>query len=189
MRTVILKGLLAVVACLPMAASAQLILITGKMTSKVTAKVVRPNNLIITDGTNGCDGKNGWFERGLTMQQLGGWETAYEVQARLCVVSTTGKFQVRMDQPLDIRNQAKPTLAFRKAAVTIGAEGAEQKPMVVGQAIEFNNPTPPSPNIDSEGFYSLAVSAFPPEGDFQSTAGTYTGELSLVFEPIVPKQK
>lgn len=183
MRKVILKGLLAVVACLPMATSAQLLLINGKMTSKVTAKVVRPNNLIITDD------KGGWFGQGLTMQQLGGWTTAYEVAARLRVVSTTGVFQVRMDQPLDIRNQAKPTLAFQKTTVSIGAEGGETKPMIVGQAIEFNNPAPPSPNIDSEGYYSLAVSAYPPDGDFKSTAGTYKGELSLVFEPVVPKQK
>ncbi|MBN3823265.1 hypothetical protein G3O00_06495 [Burkholderia sp. Ac-20384] len=189
MRKFILNGMLAAVVCLPMFASAAaspeelVLLINGKRTSTVTAKVVRPNNLIITDE------KGTWFPQGLTMQQLGAWETAYEVEARLHVVSTTGKFQVRMDQPLDIRNQAKPTLAFRKTAVSIGAEGGEPKPMVVGQAIEFDNPTPPSPNVDSEGFYSLAVSAFPPEGDFKSTAGTYTGELSLVFEPIVPKQK
>lgn len=183
MRKIILNGFLAALACLPMFASAQILLVNGKSQSKVTAKVVRPNNLIITDE------KGTWFPQGLVMQQLGGWETAYEVQARLRVVSTTGTFQVRMDQPLDIRNQTKPTLAFRKTAISIGAEGAEPKPMVVGQAIEFDNPAPPSPNIDSEGYYSLAVSAFPPDGDFRSTAGTYKGELSLVFEPIVPKQK
>jgi len=183
MRKTILNGLLAALAFLPMFASAQTVEVTGKAQSKITAKVVRPNNLIITDD------KGGWFEQGLTMQQLGGWETAYEVDARLRVVSTSGRFQVRMDQPLDIRNQAKPTLAFRKPAVSIGAEGADQKPLVLGQALEFDNPAAPSPNVDSEGYYRLAVSAYPPEGDFRSTVGTYTGTLSLVFEPIVVKQQ
>ncbi|ABB12984.1 hypothetical protein [Burkholderia lata] len=187
MQKIILNGLLAALVCVPMFASAKekegILLVNGKTTSKVTAKVVRMNNLIVTDE------KGTWFPQGLTMQQLGGWDTAYEVEARLLVAATTGSFQVRMDQPLDIRNQAKPTLAFRKTAVSIGAEGGEPKPMVVGQPIEFTNPVPPSQDIDSKGFYSLAVAAFPPEGDFKSTAGTYTGELSLVFEPIVPKQK
>jgi len=183
MSKIILSGLLAALALQPMCASAETLEIKGKTQSKITAKVVRPNNLIITDD------KGGWFGQGLTMQQLGGWETAYEVDARLRVVSTTGRFQVRMDQPLDIQNQAKPTLAFRKPAVSIGAEGAEQKPLVVGQAVEFDNPAAPSPNVDSEGYYRLAVSAYPPEGDFRSTVGTYTGTLSLVFEPVVVKQQ
>ncbi|MDN7934353.1 hypothetical protein QZM52_23960 [Burkholderia metallica] len=183
MSKIILSGLLAALALQPMYTSAETLEIKGKTQSKITAKVVRPNNLIITDD------KGGWFGQGLTMQQLGGWETAYEVDARLRVVSTTGRFQVRMDQPLDIRNQAKPTLAFRKPAVSIGAEGADPKPLVVGQVVEFNNPAPPSPNVDSEGYYRLAVSAYPPEGDFRSTVGTYTGTLSLVFEPVVVKQQ
>ncbi|WP_175911465.1 hypothetical protein [Burkholderia metallica] len=183
MGKIILSGLLAALVLQPMYASAETLKVTGKTQSNITAKVVRPNNLIITDD------KGGWFGQGLTMQQLGGWETAYEVDARLRVVSTTGRFQVRMDQPLDIRNQAKPTLAFRKPAVSIGAEGADQKPLVVGQVVEFDNPAPPSPNVDSEGYYRLAVSAYPPEGDFRSTVGTYTGTLSLVFEPVVVKQQ
>ncbi|MEN8514330.1 hypothetical protein [Burkholderia sp. RS02] len=183
MRKILLSGLLAALMLQPMYASAQTLIIRGKAQSKITAKVVRPNNLIITDD------KGGWFGQGLTMQQLGGWETPYEVDARLRVVSTTGRFQVRMDQPLDIRNQAKPTLAFRKPAVSIGAEGADQKPLVVGQVVEFDNPAPPSPNVDSEGYYHLAVSAYPPEGDFRSTVGTYTGTLSLVFEPVVVNQQ
>ncbi|MFP3503666.1 hypothetical protein [Burkholderia sp. SIMBA_062] len=183
MKKIILNGSLAVLALLPTFASAQILAITGKTQSRVTAKVVRPNNLIITDD------KGGWFGQGLAMQQLGGWNTAYEVRARLRVVSTTGTFQVRMDQPLDIRNQANPTLAFRRPAVSMGAENAAPKQFTVGQAIEFVNPASPSEDIDSEGYYTLDVSAYPPEGDFKSTAGTYTGTLSLVFEPVVTEQQ
>ncbi|VWB59150.1 hypothetical protein BAR24066_02730 [Burkholderia arboris] len=171
--------LLAASACLPMCAAAQEI--KGKTVSKVTARVVRADNLIVTDD------KGGWFGSGLTMQQLGGWDTAYEVQARLRVVSTTGRFRVRMDEPLDIRTQAKPAVVFRSPAVSLGAEGAERKPLVVGHGVDFQNPAAPLPNVDSEGYYNLAVSAYPPVGDFKSTAGTYTGTLSLVFEPLVAK--
>lgn len=181
MRKNIVGCLLAVLAFVPALAAAQIILVNGNHESKVTAHVVRPNNLIITDD------QGGWFGQGLTMQQLGGWETPYEVQARLRVVSTTGKFRVRMDQPLEITNQAKPTQAFRSPTVNLGAEGADLKPLTVGQGIEFENPAPPSPHIDSEGYYKLAVSAYPPPGDFRSTVGTYTGTLSLIFEPIVMK--
>ncbi|KWH56381.1 hypothetical protein LGM42_10715 [Burkholderia sp. AU39826] len=182
MKKIIVSGSLAVLALLPMFASAQVSL-TGKTQSRVTAKVIRPNNLIITDD------QGGWFGQGLAMQQLGAWDTAFEVKARLRVISTTGVFQVRMDQPLDIRNQANPTLVFRKPVVSMGAENAALKQFTVGQAIEFVNPAPPSKEIDSVGYYTLDVSAFPPAGDFKSTTGTYTGSLSLVFEPLVAKQK
>ncbi|AIO29458.1 hypothetical protein [Burkholderia cepacia] len=181
MKKRIFGWLLVAVAFMPALAAAQIILVNGKSQSKVTAQVTRADNLIITDD------QGGWFGQGLTMQQLGGWETAYEVQARLRVISTAGKFRVRMDQPLEIRNQAKPTQAFQTPKVNMGVEGADLKPLTVGQGIEFENPAPPSPNIDSEGYYNLAVSAYPPAGDFKSTTGTYTGTLSLIFEPIVTK--
>lgn len=121
------------------------------------------------------------------MQQLGGWESTYDVQARLRIVSTTGKFRVRMDQPLQIVHGTKPTLAFRSPTVSMGPEGAAPSKLSVDRGVEFQNPAPPSPNVDSVGYYNLAVSAYPPAGDFRSTAGTYTGTLSLTFEPIITK--
>jgi hypothetical protein len=167
---------------LPALAPAQLVLVQGKTTSKVTASVTRANNLIVTDD------KGGWFGGGLDMQQLGGWETAYEVRARLRVDSTSGVFRVRMDQPLQIVNQAKPALAFRSPTVSMGAEGAALSKLSVDQGVDFHNPAPPEPHADSRGYYTLLVSAFPPPGDFKSTVGTYTGTLSLTFEPIIVKQ-
>lgn len=182
MRKRLFKLMLIGLVALPALASAQIILVNGKTTSKVTARVTRANNLIVTDD------KGGWFGNGLEMRQLGGWETAYDVQARLRVDSTTGRFRVRMDQPLQIVNQAKPTLAFRTPTVSLGAEGAPLSQLSVDQGVEFQNPPPPEPNADSRGYYTLLVSAFPPAGDFKSTVGTYTGTLSLTFEPIITKQ-
>lgn len=182
MRSYIFGCLLAALTVTPSLASEELLLVDGKLTSKVTARVVRPNNLIITDD------KGGWFGQGLTMEQFGGWETPYESKARLRVVSTSGKFRVRVDQPLQIVNQANSKLVFRDTKVSMGAEGAELKPLVVDQAVDFVNPEPSNPNVDSEGYYNLAVSALPPPGDFRSTVGTYKGTLSLTFEPVITKQ-
>ncbi|WP_192557904.1 hypothetical protein [Pseudomonas allokribbensis] len=163
---------------LPSLAPATVIL-KGKTSSKVTAHVIRPNNLFVTDD------KGGWFEQGLEMQQLGGWDTPYEVGARLRVVSSSGLFQVRLDEPLQIRNQANPTLVFRTPTVRLGVEGGDLKPLLVGQGTEFKNPAPPSEGDDSVGYYGLAISAYPPEGNFKDTTGIYSGVLSLTFEPVV----
>lgn len=163
---------------LPSLAPAEVIL-KGKTSSKVAAHVTRPNNLFVTDD------KGGWFEQGLEMLQLGGWTTPYEVEARLRVVSTTGVFQVRLDEPLQIRNQANPTLVFRTPIVRLGVEGEEPKPLIVGQGTEFRNPTSPGEGEDSVGYYGLAISALPPNGNFKTTTGIYSGVLSLTFEPVV----
>ncbi|MCF1369855.1 hypothetical protein LH704_18110 [Burkholderia cenocepacia] len=37
---------------------------------------------------------------------------------------------------------------------------------------------------DWEGFYNLSIAVYPPDGDFRSTAGTYSGVLSMTFEPV-----
>jgi hypothetical protein len=153
--------------------------VIGKTSSKITAHVIRPNNLFVTDD------KGGWFEQGLEMQQLGAWDTPYEVVARLRVVSTSGFFQVRLDEPLEIRNQANPMQMFRMPKVQLGVEGGDLKPLLVGQGTEFGNPAPPAEGEDSVGYYGLAISAYPPDGNFKSTTGVYSGVLSLTFEPVV----
>lgn len=171
-------GLCALSILSPAVVSAQIVKLQGKTTSKVTARVVKPNNLFVTDD------KGGWFEN-LTMMQLGGWSEPYEVKARLRVTSSSGVFQVRLDKPLEIRNQARPSQMFRSPAVRLGAEGGEPKTLAVGQNTAFRNPPPAMIDTDSVGYYTLAISGYPPEGDFKSTVGTYTGVLSMTFEPIV----
>ncbi|KVN02997.1 hypothetical protein [Burkholderia diffusa] len=165
-------------ALLPKLATADVIL-SGKTTSKVTAQVIKRNNLVVTDDTDG------WFDQGLEMQQFGGWETPYEVQARLKVVSTSGTFQVRLDAPLEIRNQSNAAQVFRSPKVTLGSDGEAQRQLTMDRSVEFSNPAPPEEGVDSVGHYNLTVSAYPPEGDFRSTVGTYSGVLSMTFEPVV----
>ncbi|KER74463.1 hypothetical protein HR51_05210 [Burkholderia cepacia] len=171
-------GLLMVALLSPVAAQTDIVL-TGKTTSRVTARIVRTPVLTVTDD------KGGWFERGLEMQQLGGWDTPYEVSARLRVTATVRDFQVRLDEPLQIRNQAKPTQVFRRPSVNFGAEGGTPNLLAVGQSTAFQNPPPAAQGGESVGTYVLSVAAYPPEGDFRSTVGQYSGVLSLTFEPVV----
>ncbi|WP_175812893.1 hypothetical protein [Burkholderia contaminans] len=178
MKSSIFGGVLTALICLPVLASEQIDL-RGKVSSKVIARVPQFNSFEVTDD------KNGWFEQGLAMQQLGGWNTPYEVTARLRVLSTSRDFQVRLDEPLRIRNQADPTKMFRQPVVSLGAENGQPKTLVVGQNTAFQNPAPPGDGTDSVGYYNLAVSAYPPDGDFRTTAGTYGGVLSLTFEPVI----
>ncbi|MGB3433894.1 hypothetical protein [Achromobacter sp.] len=170
--------LLLTLGILSAAASAVNIIVGGDTTSKITATVKAANRLLVTDD------KGGWFDQGLALQQQRGWESPYETQARLRIVSTTGAFQVRMDRPLEIRNTANPAQMFRQPKVSLAAEGGEQKILAVGQDTRFQNPLPPAAGEDSIGYYGLAISALPPQGNFKETAGNYVGELSLVFEPV-----
>ncbi|MDR0240941.1 MAG: hypothetical protein LBJ65_04970 [Burkholderia sp.] len=180
MKKHFLEKWLVVLLMLPTISVAQPVKLTGKTTSKVTAHVSLPNNLFVTNATGG------WFDQGLEMKQLGAWNTPYEVQARLKIVSSSGKFQVRLDSPLTIRHQSIPELVFRTPEVKLGSEeGGEAKPLAVGRATEFQNPAAPGVGVDTVGYYNLLIDAYPPAGDFKSTAGTYSGVLSMTFEPVI----
>lgn len=170
--------LLMALGMLPGTAPAVEIVVTGKTTSRISATVKAANRLLVTDD------KGGWFDQGLAMQQQRGWDSPYETQARLRIVSSSGAFQVRMDRPLEIRNAANAAQVFRQPKVSLAAEGGEQKDLALGQDVKFQNPPAPAAGEDSIGYYGLAISALPPAGSFKETVGTYTGELSLVFEPV-----
>ncbi|WP_025126716.1 hypothetical protein [Pseudomonas sp. PH1b] len=170
--------LLLALGALPPLVSADVILL-GKTSSKISAYLKPNNNLFVTDDTGG------WFAQGLEMAQLGGWDTPYEVRARLRIVSSTGVFQVRLDEPLQMRNASNAAQVFRQPRVDLGAEGEMPKTLAVGQGTSFNNPPRPAPGEDSTGYYGLTVSAYPPDGSFKETSGAYSGVLSLTFEPVI----
>lgn len=169
--------LLLILAAFPAMSPAVVITLNGKTTSQITATVVASNKLLVSDD------KGGWFDR-LTMLQLRGWDTPYEARARLRVISSSGAFQVRMDQPLVINKVGNAAQVFRQPTVSLGAEGGAPKTLLVGQDTQFHNPPPPTPGEDSLGYYDLAISAYPPGGSFKDAGGTYEGELRLTFEPI-----
>jgi hypothetical protein len=155
------------------------IILFGKTSSNITATVASKDNFVVTDDSGG------WFSNGLAMQQTGARNSPYEVAAGLRVTASSGAFQVRMDQPLQISNQANNNQVFQSPVVTLAADGGAPTPLVVAQSKLFTNPAPGSPNADSVGHYTLKVSALPPEGAGGSTTGIYSGVLSLTFEPVV----
>ena len=95
------------------------ITVTGKTSSTIKA-YVRPLEFIEVTNELG-----GWQDN-LEMQQLGGWNTPYEVALRLRVTSLPNKFQVRLDAPLVLQNAKKQV--FRQPTVTMGPEGGALKP-------------------------------------------------------------
>ncbi|MDF9755636.1 hypothetical protein [Pseudomonas hunanensis] len=173
-----IAGWMLLLSSLLQSAFASDVILKGKIESQVTAFINNPDNLFVTDTAGG------WFDQGLTMEQSGGWNSPYEVQARLRIVSSSGVFQVRLDEPVQLRHLKNPAKVFQKSAVTLAALSAEAKNLVVGQNVEFKNPPPAIEGEDSVGYYDLDISAYPPEGSFKDNVGTYSGEVSLTFEPI-----
>ncbi|MBR8656101.1 hypothetical protein KDH83_22580 [Achromobacter sp. Marseille-Q0513] len=154
------------------------ITVTGKTSSTIKA-YVKPLEFIAVTNELG-----GWQDN-LEMQQLGAWNTPYEVALRLRVTSLPNKFQVRLDAPLVLQNAKNQV--FRQPVVTLAPEGGAPKPLLVGQSAEFENPAPSVEGTNSVGMYALKVAALPPEGDFRDVAGTYQGVLSMTFEPVAIK--
>ena len=179
MNNVALASLLAVLGTLPAMAFAADIDLRGKVTSTITATVSKQNNFLVTSDTGG------WFDQGLEMSQSGAWDSAFAVQARLKVVSTNRDFQVRLDEPLVIRNVSNATQVFLQPIVELNAEGQVPKTLTVATPTVFENPVQGGVGLDSIGYYGLSISAYPPAGTFKQTSGTYTGVLSLTFEPVI----
>lgn len=178
MNKLALASLLAALGALPALAVADIVL-QGKTSSTITATVSAPNNLLVTSDTGG------WFDQGLQMSQQGGWDSPYEVQARLKIVATDRSFQVRLDEPLVLSNTSNAAQIFQQPKVEMSAEGQAGKTLAVATATPFENPIQNVAGEDSVGYYGLSVSAYPPVGTFKDTSGTYTGVLSLTFEPII----
>lgn len=179
MNNVALASLLAVLGTLPAMAFAVDIDLQGKVTSTITATVTSQNNFLVTSDTGG------WFDQGLEMSQPGGWDSAYGVQAGLRVVSTSRDFQVRLDEPLVIRNTSNAAQVFLQPIVELNADGQAPKTLAVATPTVFKNPVSGGAGMDSIGYYDLSISAYPPAGTFKETSGTYTGVLSLTFEPVI----
>lgn len=153
------------------------VVLTGKTSSKVTGHVVRPNNLFVTD-ENG-----GWYQQALALEQ--GGREAYSIAIPVRVISTSGTFQVHMDSELRLQHQANPQLLFRNVTVSMGLTDAAGQLLAVGNNVSFTNPASAGTGQDSIGHYLLKVSGLPPAGNFMQVMGTYSGVLSLTFEPVV----
>lgn len=151
----------------------------GKITSRISGYVLEENNFFVTN-ENG-----GWYDQGLEMEQTGAFDSPYSIDAPLRITSTSGIFQVRMDVPLMLQNQDKPELFFRDIKVNLGLVGDTPQLLKVVDNVIFSNPPALIDGEDSIGHYILNISGYPPAGNFKSVTGTYSGVLSLTFEPVV----
>ena len=164
--------------CLLPALSPAAVVLKGKTSSQVTAHVVRPNNLSVTDPLGG------WYEQGVAMTQPGAFNSPYEVSLPLRVTSSSGVFQVSVGEPLVLQHQENPQLQFSDVQIKMGAAGDALQPLsLTGR--QFRNPKAAAPGEDSRGDFVLQVTAVPPAGKFDTVTGTYSGVLSLTFEPVL----
>lgn len=153
--------------------------LSGKVSSTVTGFVVKPNNLFVTDD------KGGWYDQGLVMERREAMDSPYDVQVPLRITSSSGKFTVRMAAPLVLQHQSQPAMQFRNITVTMNKPGYKPNTLSTTKKIRFTNPVAPVEGEDTVGHYQLSISALPPEGSFKTITGTYSGVLSLTFEPVV----
>lgn len=158
--------------------AATVVMVKGKITSRISATVAKPNRLIVND-VNG-----GWYLQEMEMLQHGAANSPYEIDLPLRITSTSGIFQVSLDEPLILRHSQTPSLYFQTAQVGMANAGVALRPLSVRKPVEFKNPLVAQPLQDTVGNYTLNIRALPPEGDFRTTTGIYQGELKLTFEPV-----
>jgi len=164
--------------CLLPALSQAEVVLKGKTSSRVSAHVVRPNTLSVTDPLGG------WYEQGVAMTQPGAFNSPYQVTLPLRVTSSSGLFQVSLGNPLVLQHQENPLLQFTQVEVKMGAvDGALQPLSLTGRP--FRTPPAPLPGEESIGDFVLQISAVPPVGEFDAGTGTYSGVLALTFEPVL----
>lgn len=175
--TRLLKPALLLLCLLPALSQAEVVL-KGKTSSRVSAHVVRANTLTVTDPLGG------WYEQGVAMTQPGAFNSPYQVTLPLRVTSSSGLFQVSLGNPLVLQHQENPLLKFTQVEVKMGAvDGALQPLSLTGRP--FRTPPAPLPGEESTGDFVLQISAVPPVGEFDAVTGTYSGVLSLTFEPVL----
>lgn len=177
MMALVRKNALLLLCLLPALCTAQVIL-KGKTSSTVSGHVVRANTLLVTDD------HGSWYEQGVIMRQSGAFNSPYEVTLPLRVTSSSGVFQVRLDSPLILQHQDRPALQFRPAEVKMGATDDTQQTLTLTSQV-FRNPPAASQGEDSVGDFLLSITALPPAGEFNTVTGTYSGVLSLTFEPVL----
>lgn len=163
-------------------ASDTVVMIKGKMTSRVSATVVKPYRLIVNDANGG------WYTQEMEMFQYGAANSPYEIELPLRITSSNGVFQVSLDEAMILRQAPTPALQFQAAQISMANVGSAAQKLSVGTPVQFHNPTSAHPLQDTIGDYTLTISAQPPDGDFKTTAGIYQGELKLTFEPVVKAQ-
>lgn len=154
------------------------VMVKGKTTNRISTTVIKPNRLIVNDANGG------WYQQEIEMFQYGAASSPYEIKLPLRITSSSGNFQVSLDEALILRHTQKPTLQFRNAVISMANVGSPYQTLAVGIPVQFHNAPAAQPLQDTIGDYSLSISALAPEGDLTTVVGIYQGDLKLTFEPV-----
>ncbi|HBO24365.1 MAG TPA: hypothetical protein DD649_15980 [Providencia sp.] len=147
--------------------------IHGNKSIEIIGEVVEEDNFEVTDGNGG------WYnELELKQQEI---NSPYQVDARVHVLSTNPNFMVTLQNIVVLRNDSKG-LSFAPAEVIFSSIQGETKKLKPMESQSFTNPDVPV-GADSEGEYTLSISANAPIGSNQDISGAYVGEIALIFEP------
>ncbi|RQO35001.1 hypothetical protein DBR37_11575 [Herminiimonas sp. KBW02] len=185
MKKFLLTAMLLAQMLMPGAAWCEIEIVAGSKThSVIRAKVVAKRYIEVTDA-------QGHWPNVLVLEQSGGLNSPFEAQLNLMVRSLPAKFQVSL--------AANPTLvseSHRFQSVEVKLEpasgGAAQLIPLTPAILVFTNTiyltgsggTAPGPGDISTGNYMLKIRAQPPDGRVQEVGGIYTGQLSMIFEPV-----
>lgn len=150
------------------------ITIIGNHPVQVKGTVTKKNNFEVSDGT----GPGNWYTT-LELTQAGG-DMLYQVEARVHILSTNRNFMVTLRNNVILMN-VDNNLSFLPAEVLFSTFDGQGKILKPQEPQTFTNPEPLA-GADSEGDYTLKISAVPPSGNNKDIGGIYSGEIELLFE-------
>lgn len=148
--------------------------ITGNHPVQVQGTVTKKDNFEVSDGT----GTGNWYTT-LELMQAGS-DVVYQVEAKVHVLSTNRNFMVTLKNNVILMNIGN-NLSFLPAEVLFSTFEGESKILRPQEPQNFTNPEAPE-GSDSEGDYTLKISAVPPSGNNKDIGGVYSGEIELLFE-------
>lgn len=182
MKKIILASLLLTQALLPATAWCAIeITPDSKVTSNITATVKSQSPFEVTDMN---DGWPSLME--LEQPPTTSWGAPFEgqLQLKIKIPAPSTSFQVSLS--------ATPTLS--SASKQFQSVEVRMQSLVSGSSAQLIPLTPNKLTLSYHGsasiigwntaHYMLKVSAQPPSGKPQNLGGTYTGKLSMIFEPV-----
>lgn len=149
----------------------------SKTKSTITA-TVKPFNVIDVTSAQG-----NWPDP-LELEQLGAFGSPFEAKFELKVFSSPAKFQVKLEAAPTLIHASKRFRSVEVSLEPLTGGGVPQVIPVTPNKIFLTNPAPIPPVTASIGHYMLKIRAQPPDGKLHEIGGTYTGRLSMTFEPV-----
>lgn len=184
MKKIIWTSILAIQALLPATAwSAIAITPESKTTSKITATVKSAAPFEVTDA---FDGWPNIIE--LEQPPTTAWGAPFEgqLQIKVKVPAPSWTFQVTLAAVPTLVLGDKQFQSIQVQLQPLTSGNAQTIPLTPNKLTLAHPPAGAIPATGwNIGHYMLKISAQPPNGKPQNLGGTYTGKLSMIFEPVV----